>query len=103
MIEKVWIKEGRIWITTAGGRNLSRPLEAFPRLLDATEEQRGVFEMGADGEDIRWEEIDKTLLSRYIYGIKRPSEQRKAQILDAIRALGREISSIYRDSQNIDY
>ena len=136
MIERVWFKEDRIWIATAGGRHLSRPLEAFPRLLDATEEQRGRFKIGADGEDTRWEEIDedihissfyrreearrdneiaevfarfpqlnvsemartigidKTLLSRYIYGIKRPSEQRKAQIFDAIRSLGREMSSI---------
>lgn len=136
MIEKVWFREGRIWIATAGGRHLSRPLEAFPRLLDATQEQRNRFEIGTGGEDIRWEEIDedihissffrreepradneiaavfarfpqlnvsemartigidKSLLSRYIYGIKNPSAQRKAQILDAIRALGREMASL---------
>ena len=38
--------------------------------------------------------INKSLLSRYIYGIKRPSEARTRQILDAIRALGREMADI---------
>ena len=38
--------------------------------------------------------INKSLLSRYIYGIKKPSEQRKEQILNCIRQLGREMASI---------
>jgi hypothetical protein len=38
--------------------------------------------------------INKSLLSRYIYGIKKPSEQRTEQILSAIRNLGKEMSEI---------
>ena len=38
--------------------------------------------------------INKSLLSRYIYGIKKPSEQRTEQILDVIRKLGKEMSEI---------
>lgn len=135
-IAKLWFKDGRIYILTDQGNTYSRPLEAFPLLLDATPEQRNAFEIGRDGDDIRWEEIDedihinsfyetiepdsdnpiaevfhrfpqlnvsemartiginKSLLSRYIYGIKKPSPERKDQILNAIRALGREMSEI---------
>ena len=135
-IVKLWFKDGRIYIQTDYGRTYSRPLEAFPLLLEATPEQREAFEIGQDGDDIRWEEIDedihissfyetaepdlnnpiadafrrfpqlnvseiartiginKSLLSRYIYGIKKPSAQRMEQILDAIRALGREMANI---------
>ena len=135
-IVKLWFKDGRIFILTDHGNTYSRPLEAFPALLEATQEQREAFEIGADGDDIRWEEIDedihinsfyetiepdsdnpiaevfhrfpqlnvsemartiginKSLLSRYIYGIKKPSPERKDQILNAIRALGREMSEI---------
>ena len=135
-IVKLWFKDGRIYIQTDHGRTYSRPLEAFPLLLEATPEQREAFEIGQDGDDIRWEEIDedihissfyetaepdlnnpiadafrrfpqlnvsemartiginKSLLSRYIYGIKKPSAQRMEQILDAIRALGREMANI---------
>ena len=38
--------------------------------------------------------INKSLLSRYIYGIKKPSEQRTKQIYDAVRDLGRQMASI---------
>jgi hypothetical protein len=134
-ISKVWFKDGRIFVQTEDGETLSRPLEAFPVLLEATSEQRNHFVIGLYGDDIRWEELDedihissfleesepdptneiavifrcfpqlnvsemartiginKSLLSRYIYGIKKPSEARKKQILDAIRQLGREMAS----------
>ncbi|MBQ4189888.1 MAG: DUF2442 domain-containing protein, partial [Bacteroidales bacterium] len=99
-------------------------------------EQRAQYEIGLEGDDLRWEEIDedihissffekaepntdnviakvferfpqlnvsevartiginKSLLSRYIYGIKKPSEKRTEQILQAIRQLGRDMASI---------
>ena len=38
--------------------------------------------------------INKSLLSRYIYGIKKPSQQRADQIISTIRQLGREMAAI---------
>ena len=135
-IESVWFDNGRIFIRTNTGAVHSRPLEAFPILLEASPEQRSKFEIGLYGDDIHWEELDedihissflenaepdpdntiaivfrrfpqlnvsevartiginKSLLSRYIYGIKKPSKQRETQILEAIRNLGREMASI---------
>ncbi|MCQ2176255.1 MAG: DUF2442 domain-containing protein [Bacteroidales bacterium] len=135
-IVKVWFNEGRIYILTDQGNTYSRPLEAFPLLLDATDEQRAKYEIGLDGDDIHWDEIDedihissffdtaepdmnnpiadifhrfpqlnvsevartiginKSLLSRYIYGIKKPSQQRTDQIISTIRQLGREMAAI---------
>ena len=135
-IVRLWFDGGRIYILTDQGNTYSRPLEAFPLLLEATPEQRLKFEIGLDGDDIRWDEIDedihissfyikeepdtsnpvaqvfkrfpwlnvsevartlginKSLLSRYIYGIKKPSEKRTEQILSAIRQMGREMVSI---------
>lgn len=135
-IEKVWFDEKRIYIETREGNTYSRPLEAFPLLLDATPEQRSHYEIGIDGDDLRWDDIDedihissfynteepdsdniianvfkhfpqlnvsemartiginKSLLSRYIYGIKKPSQKRTEEILEAIRRLGREMAGI---------
>ena len=135
-IVKLWFAEGRIYILTDQGNTYSRPLEAFPLLLEAAPEQRSKYEIGMEGDDIRWDDIDedihissffvtaepdtdnpiaqvfrqfpqlnvseiarsiginKSLLSRYIYGIKKPSDQRKEQILSCIRQLGREMSAI---------
>lgn len=135
-IQKLWFDSDRIWITTDEGETLSRPLEAFPTLKDATEKQRTAFEIGSMGDDVRWREIDedihisnfydteepdydneiarifkrfpqlnvsevarsmgihKSLLSKYIYGMKRPSEQRKMQIKQALRLLGQELIAV---------
>ena len=135
-IEKIWFESNRIWIKTCDGKNFNRPLEAFPTLMEATEEQRLSFKIGTDGTDIRWNEIDedihissfynteepdynneiatifskfpqlnvsevarsmgihKSLLSKYIYGIKRPSEEREEQIKQALHSLGKELMDI---------
>ncbi len=135
-IIKAWFESERIYIGTDSGKTFSRPLQAFPLLLDATPEQRALYEIGLEGDDIRWEELDedihissfyetaepdpgneiaaifkrfpqlnvsetaryiginKSLLARYIYGIKRPSQQRREQIISAIRTLGREMAEI---------
>ena len=133
---RVWFEDGRLYIQTNLDNTYSRPLEAFPRLLDATLDQRSRYEIGPEGDDIHWEDIDedihitsffkhaepdtenaiadvfrrfpqlnvsevarsigidKSLLSRYIYGIKKPSEKRKKHIMDYIRKLGREMASL---------
>lgn len=135
-IKKVWFSEGRIHIATGSGKTMSRPLEAFPTLKDATAEQRNAFEIGFLGDDIRWPELDedihidsfrrndepepdnsigelfrrfpqlnvsemakmmgihKSLLARYIYGIKKPSDKRREEIFEAVRALGKKLSEI---------
>lgn len=38
--------------------------------------------------------INKSLLSKYIYGIKTPSEERKKQIIEALHNLGQELVAI---------
>ncbi|MBR0452746.1 MAG: DUF2442 domain-containing protein [Bacteroidales bacterium] len=135
-IEKLWFEAERIWITTNEGQTLSRPLEAFPNLKDASASQRAAFKINRFGDAIRWDEIDedihissffdnnepdlnneiaeifrkfpqlnvsevarsmgihKSLLSKYIYGIKRPSEERKEQIKQTLRDLGKELMAV---------
>lgn len=132
-IEKVWFDANRVFIMTDKGEQLSRPLEAFPVLKDASEEERKDFRIGKFGDDIRWEKLDedihissfyetaepnpenevgrifrrfpqlnvsemaryiginKSLLAKYIYGIKRPSEERMRQIKQAMHTMGEEL------------
>ncbi len=45
-------------------------------------------------EIARWMGINKSLLSKYIYGIKTPSKERKNQIIAALHALGEELVAI---------
>lgn len=43
------------------GRTLTVPLEWFPRLRDATEDQRRRWEFIGDGYGIHWPEIDEDI------------------------------------------
>lgn len=136
-ISKLWFKSNRIFIETSMGKVYSRPLEAFPLLLEASEEQRLDFTIGRFGDDVRRASIDedvhissfleddtepnynndiariftmfpqlnvseiartiginKSLLSKYIYGIKNPSEARKQEIINALHDLGQALMAI---------
>ena len=53
-IEKVWFDENRIYLKTDQGEELSRPLEAFPILKDASTEERMDFRIGRFGDGRNW-------------------------------------------------
>ncbi len=71
-IAKVWFDQDRIWILTDQGVTLSRPLEAFPLLKEASDEQRVRFTIGIDGDDLRWDELDEDISTSVAF-TKRPS------------------------------
>lgn len=135
-IEKVWFNNERIYLLTDSGETLSRPLEAFPVLKEASEADRNDFKIGRYGDDLRWEKLDedihissfyetvepnlenevgrifrqfpqlnvsemaryiginKSLLAKYIYGIKKPSDERMRQIKDALHVIGKELIAV---------
>ena len=135
-IEKVWFDTNRIYLLTDEGETLSRPLEAFPTLKDASELDRLDFKIGRFGDDIRWEKLDedvhisnfydtvepnpdnevarifsqfpqinvsemakyiginKSLLAKYIYGIKKPSAERMQKIKQAFHMMGQELIAV---------
>ncbi|MGV4528749.1 DUF2442 domain-containing protein [Ornithobacterium rhinotracheale] len=60
-IKKVWFTTERICIETQAGEKLSRPLEAFPLLLEATPPQRNDFEVSKFRDAIHWEALDEDI------------------------------------------
>lgn len=60
-ITKVWFEGGRICIATDDGKTYGRPLEYFPILKEATDEQREAWKINKFGDAIRWEEIDEDI------------------------------------------
>ena len=56
---KVWFDKENMWVALTDGRQLSIPLLYFPRLLNATPEQRNNYELSGGGTGIHWEEIDE--------------------------------------------
>ena len=64
-IEKLWFDSERIWIQTDDLQKISRPLEAFPTLKEASNEERMSFKINKLKDSIRWEEIDEDI---FIWG-----------------------------------
>jgi hypothetical protein len=135
IIADIWFSEKRIFMKTEQGEVYSRPLEAFPLLKNATEEERNAFKIGKFRDDVRWEALDedihidsffsgeepkrnpigdffsahpqinvssfakeiginKSLMAKYIYGIKTPSEKRKKEIQEGLQQLAKKLSTV---------
>ena len=58
---KVWFDEDNIWLGLEDGRQVSAPLAFYPRLLNATKEQRENYEFIGPGIGLHWEDIDEDL------------------------------------------
>ena len=59
--KKVWFDDYTMWVDLDDGRTLGIPLAWFPRLLDATPEQRNAVRIGYAGEGLHWDEIDEDI------------------------------------------
>lgn len=135
-IIKVWFKNERIYILSSNDTVYSRPIEAFPILKEASDEERNNYTITLHGVALRWKALDedihitsfynteepncqnevaaifnrfpqlniseiarqmginKSLLSKYIYGIKKPSPERLSLIKETLHSLGKELMKI---------
>jgi transcriptional regulator with XRE-family HTH domain len=70
-IKKLWFKDEKIFILTDEGKELWQSLLWYPRLKQATEEQRKKYRCNDVG--IRWEEIDEDMsLESFLYDDPEP-------------------------------
>jgi len=60
-IKEVTVTEDELVVVLADGRRLATPLAWFPRLLNATSEQRARFELLGEGVGIHWPDVDEDL------------------------------------------
>ena len=56
-------------VTLADGRELATSLAWFPRLLEATREQRENWELIGGGEGIHWPEVDEDISVASLLGL----------------------------------
>ena len=60
----VTVNEDAIMVRLADGREISAPLAWYPRLLDATPEQRNKWQIIGGGYGINWEDLDEDISVR---------------------------------------
>jgi Protein of unknown function (DUF2442) len=67
----------RMYVLLQDGREISVPLWWYPRLLDATPEQRNHWEILPFGDALHWPEIDEDLdVHGFLIGAKAPGARR---------------------------
>lgn len=59
--QKVWFDENNMWVLFTDGRQLSVPLAYFPRLLQASPDERNKFEISGGGLGLHWDHLDEDL------------------------------------------
>ena len=57
--KSVRFDEDNLWVCLSDGRIISVPLAWFPRLLDASSEQRATVELSQSG--LHWEALDEDI------------------------------------------
>jgi len=55
----VLFDEDTLWVSLSDGRAIAAPLAWFPRLLEATPEQRAQVELSKDG--LHWDALDEDI------------------------------------------
>jgi len=59
---KLRFDEDTMWVELADGRQLGVPLAYFPRLSNATLQQRRKYTISGGGTGIHWDELDEDIL-----------------------------------------
>ena len=65
----VYFDTERIHVSLSDGREISAPIEWFPRLLQATDEQRQQWKLIGRGVGIHWEAIDEDISVAGLLGL----------------------------------
>ena len=59
--KRVWFDADNMWVELVDGRQLGVPLAYFPRLLNASPQQRQQYEMSGGGTGLHWEALDEDI------------------------------------------
>ena len=60
-IRSVRLTTDEVWVDLVDGRSVSVPLAWYPRLLDASEDERANWRISAGGYGIHWPDLDEDL------------------------------------------
>ena len=80
-IKEVWFSNNRIYIRLADGSSYNRPLEAFPTLMEASDEERETYEINRYGDALRWSILDEDIHVSSFLETKEPCRNNKVAAL----------------------
>jgi hypothetical protein len=84
-ITSVWFEADALCVSLSDGRTLKVPLDWFPTLADARDEDRKNWVLIGEGHGIHWPAIDEDLaLEGLLRGVRPPSQERYQRLRDAL-------------------
>jgi hypothetical protein len=70
LAKKVTFDTNNMWVELADGRQIGVPIAYFPRLLNATKEQRKIYIITGGGTGLHWDNLDEDIsVSALLLGI----------------------------------
>lgn len=76
-IKRVWFDNNRVYVELMDGATYNRPLEAFPTLMEASNEERSAYEINRYGDALRWEMLDEDIHISSFLEITEPNRDNK--------------------------
>ena len=61
LAKKVSFDADNLWVELTDGRQIGVPLAYFPRLLNASPEQREEYVISGGGSGLHWDELDEDI------------------------------------------
>ncbi len=61
MATEVWFDENKLYVRLLDGREISVPLEWFPKLINAKPEEKRNYRLIGKGIGIHWEALDEDI------------------------------------------
>lgn len=58
---KIWFDEEKIFVQLNDNRIIGAPIDLYPRLKNATQQERIEFDLWNEGKWIHWEKLDEDL------------------------------------------
>ena len=80
-IKNLWFDKNRIYMRTVDGKVMSRPLEAYPELEEASLEQLNDYTITDDGMAIRWESLDADMHISSFYETSEPNSSNEVAMM----------------------
>jgi hypothetical protein len=74
----VTVTEDTLTVEISDGRTISVPLVWYPRLVHATPQERGSWELHAAGQHIHWPDLDEDLSVEGLLAGRKSGEGRKS-------------------------
>jgi Protein of unknown function (DUF2442) len=72
-IDRITFDERTMSVALTDGRVITLPLEWYPRLLNATPEQRGNYRIETPGDCVHWPDVDEDLhVEGMLKGVRAP-------------------------------